>query len=209
MDDKQLFFEFLELEKYRISLSLGECLLDSRPLGRGETGIVFKARMNGKDKALKFFLFRGDDSGKDMWLNKLKARYLTISLLETRDNIVQYADFDIVTIQGEEIPVLVMKLYKCSLEEYRNILSMDTFLKLFRFLTNTVHFLHSMGICHGAIRPRNILVDDHNEFVLTDVSIIENSDSGYSDITAIGEVLQWYAFGNTSNDVAISKVFPS
>ena len=209
MDDKQLFFEFLELEKYRISLSLGECLLDSRPLGRGETGIVFKARMNGKDIALKFFLFRGDDSGKDMWLNKLKARYLTISLLETRDNIVQYADFDIVTIQGEEIPVLVMKLYKCSLEEYRNILSMDTFLKLFRFLTNTVHFLHSMGICHGAIRPRNILVDDHNEFVLTDVSIIENSDSGYSDITAIGEVLQWYAFGNTSNDVAISKVFPS
>ena len=98
MDDKQLFFEFLELEKYRISLSLGECLLDSRPLGRGETGIVFKARMNGKDVALKFFLFRGDDSGKEMWLNKLKARYLTISLLETRDNIVQYADFDIVTI---------------------------------------------------------------------------------------------------------------
>ena len=66
-----------------------------------------------------------------------------------------------------------------------------------------------MGICHGAIRPCNILVDDHNEFVLTDVSIIENSDSGYSDITAIGEVLQWYAFGNTSSDVAISKVFPS
>ena len=76
--------------------------------------------------------------------------------------------------------------------------------------TNTVHFLHSMGICHGAIRPRNILVDDHHaEFVLTDVSIVESSDSGCSDITAIGEVLQWYAFGNTGNDAAVSKVFPS
>jgi len=209
MDDKLLLFEFLDAEKYRISLSLGECQLDSKPLGRNEAGIVFKARMNGKDVALKFFLFNGDDSRKGKWLNKLKARYLEISLLETRNNIVQYADFDIVTVEGEEIPVLVMKLYKCSLEEYRSILSMDTFLKLFRFLTNTVQFLHSMGISHGAITPRNILVDDHNDFVLTDVSILENNDAGYSDITAIGEVLQWYAFGNISNDAGISKVFPA
>ena len=209
MDDKLLLFEFLDAEKYRISLSLGECQLDSKPLGRNEAGIVFKARMNGKDVALKFFLFNGDNSRKGKWLNKLKARYLEISLLETRNNIVQYADFDIVTVEGEEIPVLVMKLYKCSLEEYRSILSMDTFLKLFRFLTNTVQFLHSMGISHGAITPRNILVDDHNDFVLTDVSILENNDAGYSDITAIGEVLQWYAFGNISNDAGISKVFPA
>lgn len=65
-----------------------------------------------------------------------------------------------------------------------------------------------MGISHGPITPRNILVDDHNDFVLTDVSILENNDAGYSDITAIGEVLQWYAFGNISNDAGISKVFP-
>lgn len=105
-----LLFEFLDAEKYRISLSLGEGQLDSKPLGRNEAGIVFKARMNGKDVALKFFLFNGDNSRKGKWLNKLKARYLEISLLETRNNIVQYADFDIVTVEGEEIPVLVMKL---------------------------------------------------------------------------------------------------
>ena len=52
-------------------------------------------------------------------------------------------------------------------------------------------------------------MDDHNDFVLTDVSILENNDAGYSDITAIGEVLQWYAFGNISNDAGISKVFPA
>lgn len=205
-----MFLEFLEDEKRRISLSLGECLLETNPLGRTETGIVFKARMNGKDVALKFFLFRGDDADKEMWLNKLKAKYLTLSLLETRNNIVQYADFDTLTVHGQEIPVLVMKLYKCSLEEYRNILSDEVFVKLFRFLTNTVHFLHSMGIAHGAIKPRNILVDDHNDFVLTDVAIFDQNDSAYSaDITAIGEVLRWYAFGNTSADTTISKVFPA
>lgn len=108
--------------------------------------------MNGNDVALKFFLYKGDGSGKEKWLNKLKAKYLTISLLETRSNIVQYADFDTVTVQGQAIPVLVMKLYRCSLEEYRSVLSVDSFLKLFRFLTNTVQFLHSMGIVHGAIK---------------------------------------------------------
>lgn len=114
-------------------------------------------------------------------------------MLETRNNIVQYADFDMITVQGQEIPVLIMKLYRCSLEEYRSILSVDSFLKLFHFLTNTVQFLHSMGIIHGAITPRNILVDDHNDFVLTDIAMAENTDPDYSDITAIGEILRWYA----------------
>ncbi|WP_293710762.1 protein kinase [uncultured Parabacteroides sp.] len=209
MNEKQLFLEFLESEKHRISLSLGECQLDSKPLGRSEAGIVFKGRMNGNDVALKFFLYNGDDAGKEKWLSKLKAKYLVISLLETRNNIVQYADFDMITVQGQEIPVLIMKLYRCSLEEYRSILSVDSFLKLFHFLTNTVQFLHSMGIIHGAITPRNILVDDHNDFVLTDIAMAENTDPDYSDITAIGEILRWYAFGNTNGDVTISKVFPA
>lgn len=209
MNDKELFLEFLDAEKHRLSLSLGECQLDSKPLGWSETGIVTKACMNGDDVALKFFLYNGEDSGKEQWLNKFKAKYLTISLLEIRNNIVQYADFDLLTVQGQQIPVLIMKLYKGSLEEYRNVLSVDSFLKLFYFLTNTIHFLHSMGIVHGAIKPSNILVDDHNDFVLTDIAMTEHTDPNYSDITAIGETLQWYAFGNTNTGTAISKVFPA
>lgn len=209
MNEKQLFTEFLKAEKHRISLTLGECRLDSEPLSRSEASLVYKARMNGHDIALKFFLYEGEHSEKGKWLNLLKTKYLKTSLLETRNNIVRYADFDIVSVRGEVIPVLIMKLYRCSLEEHRCVLSVDSFLKLFRFLTNTVQFLHSMGLVHGAIKPRNILVDDHNDFVLTDISMTENTASYYSDIRAIGEVLQWYAFGNTNKDTAISKVFPS
>lgn len=209
MDEKQLFLDFLKTEKHRLSLSLGECILDTVPLGGSDAAVVFKARVNNKEVALKFFLYRGELSGKEEWLNKIKAEYLLVSLLETRNNIVQYADFDMLTMQGQQIPVLIMKLYKCSLEDYRNVLSMDVFLKLFHFLTNTIQFLHSMGICHGAIKPRNILIDDHNDFVQTDAAITGSSDTGYSDITAIGTVLQWYTFGNTSTDTAISKVFPA
>lgn len=209
MDEKQIFLDFLKTEKHRLSLSLGECLLDAAPLGGSDAAVVFKARMNKREVALKFFLYKGDLSAKEEWLNKIKAKYLTVSLLETRNNIISYTDFDTVTIKGQQIPVLIMKLYKCSLEDYRNVLSIDIFLKLFHFLTNTVQFLHSMGITHGAIKPRNILLDDHNDFVLTDTAITCSNDAGYSDITAIGTVLQWYAFGNTSTDTAISKVFPA
>lgn len=73
MDEKELFIKFLEVEKHRISLSLGECRLDSELLGRSDAGMVFKGRMNGNDVTVKFFLYRGDSSDKKEWLNKLKA----------------------------------------------------------------------------------------------------------------------------------------
>lgn len=210
MSVKRIFLDLLKAEDYRISMSLGKCQLNVQPLGEGENSFVFKACLNGADVALKFFLFAGAPSGKDEWLNNFKREFLAVSLLETRSNIVQYADYDMLHIQDLDIPVLVMKLYKCSLEEYRNILSADIFLKLFRFLTNTTQFLHSMGLSHHAIKPRNILVDDHNDFVLTDVAVISSSGSTpVSDIVAVGEVLRWYVFGNNATDTAISKVFPS
>lgn len=210
MDGKQIFLDYLKTRTNRISLSLGECQLEMRPLGEGTNGFVFKANLNGADVALKFFIYNGDVSCTEIWLNNLKKKYLTVSLLETRNNIVQYADYDILHVQGMDIPVLVMKLYKCSLEEYRSILSIDVFLKLFRFLTNTTQFLHSMGLSHQAIKPQNILVDDHNDFVLSDITMTEQSGTALSsDIVAIGEVLQWYAFGNVKSEMAVSKVFPS
>lgn len=210
MDSKQIFLDYLKTRTNSISLSLGECRLEMRPLGEGANGFVFKANLNGADVALKFFLYNGENSNKERWLNNFKMNYLTVSLLETRNNIVQYADYDILHVQGMDIPVLIMKLYKCSLEEHRSILSVDVFLKLFRFLTNTIQFLHSMGLNHQAITPRNILVDDHNDFILTDIAIAGSSGTtGNSDIVAIGEILQWYAFGDTKSDTAISKVFPS
>lgn len=104
MNVKQLFTEFLKGEKHRISLTLGECRLNSDPLSMSETSLVYKARLNGHDVALKFFLYEGERSEKGRWLNLLKTKYLKTSLLETRNNIVRYADLDIVSVRGEVIP---------------------------------------------------------------------------------------------------------
>ena len=210
MGTKYILREFLKAGRFRLSLALGDFLLDENPLGESENGLVFKARAGSEAVTLKFYLPEGDSLKDQEWLNKLKRQYLNVSLLEIRNNIRPYLDYDEIQVQNITIPVLVSKLYKCSLQEYRNILSVDDFLKLFSFLTDTVQFLHSMGVSHQAITPRNILVDDHNEFVLADIALVPATDKMFSaDIEAIGKVLRWYAFGNNATDTAVSKVFPS
>ena len=59
MLDKYTFEEFVKVERYRLSLGLGDCVLEPMPLGRGENGIVYKARINDTVVALKFFI--GDE----------------------------------------------------------------------------------------------------------------------------------------------------
>lgn len=207
MNDLHAFEDYIKAEKYRLSLGLGIFALDAVPLGSGMNGVVYKARLNDADVALKFFIFDGGID-KESRLKNFRKEFLTVSLLETRRNIVQYVDYDVLRVKDMDIPVLIMKLYKCSLEEWRSSLSASGFVKLFHFLTDTVQFLHSMGLTHRAIKPRNILVDDHNEFVLTDAAITCPAASSYSDISAIGEVLQWYVFGDVRTDALISSVFP-
>lgn len=210
MSIKRIFLDFLQTGNTRISISLGECLLEAIPLGEGEGSFVFKASLNGTDVALKFFLFEGTVFDRTEWLNKFKRDFISISLLETKRNIIPYVDYDVLRIQELEIPILIMKLYKCSLEEYRYHLSADIFLRLFRVLTHTMQYLHSKGVNHYAIKPRNILIDDQNDFILTDIAFTPSAvSSPVSDVVAIGEVLRWYAFGNNATDTAISKVFPS
>lgn len=207
MLDKYTFEEFVKAERYRLSLGLGDCILEPMPLGRGENGIVYKARINDTVVALKFFI--GDDeANRKAYLNDFRKEYINISLLETRRNIVQYIDFDLLPVNSEEIPVLVMKLYKCSLKEYRSSLSPEIFVKLFHFLTDTVQFLHSMGVEHRNIKPQNILIDNYNEFVLTDIAFGDSRTQTNNDIYTIGSVLKWYALGEVNVDASVSSVFP-
>lgn len=208
MNDLHALEDYLKAEKYQLSLGLGVFLLESAPLGSGASSVVYKAWLNDADVALKFFIF-DDEADKESRLKNFKKEFLAVSLLETRRNILRYLDYDVLHVKGVDVPVLIMKLYKCSLEEWRSSLSASGFVKLLHFLTDTVQFLHNMGLAHRAIKPRNILVDDHNEFVLTDVAITCPAVPLYSDISAIGEVLQWYVFGNVRTDALISSVFPS
>lgn len=209
MNIQDTFDKHLQINKYKLTLNLGDCHLASTPLGSGANGVVYTARLHDTEVAIKFFLSDADQE-KKTFPEEFKRRFLRIALLETRQNIVQYADFDAIRVQDTYVPVVVMKLYKGSLETLRTLPSSVSFIKLFRFLTQTIQFLHSRGVVHGAIKPSNILIDDHNEFILTDIALTAHSLSTGTvdaDITAIGEVLLWYVFGSVQAATPVSNVY--
>lgn len=121
MSAKNIFLDFLKQEDYRILLSLGCCKLTESPLWEGEYSIVFKASLNEKDIAATFFMFDGQKPDRDKWIDRFKRRFLTISLLETKNNSIQFVDYDILHLQDLDVPVLLMRLSP-SLMQYNQIL---------------------------------------------------------------------------------------
>ena len=207
MNYDNYFEDFLKAKDYKLSLCLGEFVLELMPLGSGKNSIVYKAKLNDKEVALKFII-RNDSMDLMEPSNELKKNHLLSSLLATRSNLVQYIDFDLLKLEGVEIPVQIMRLYKCSLKDYRSSLSPEIFVKLFHFLTNTIHFLHSQGVSHRNIKPENILIDDQLDFALSDLTNASPDNLIIEDISAIGKILKWYVFGDMDVEAEISSVFP-
>lgn len=209
MNGEQVFDEYIKAEKYRISLSLGECRLDPAPVVKGNQGVMYKARLNGYPVALKF-IFPGMNSQNLCTPDYFRKEYTTASLMEYRKNQVQYLDFDTLRIGTAELPVLVMKPCKSTLADCRSVLSPGTFVKLFHFLTTTVRHLTEQKLPYRVIDPCTILVDADNDFVLADLAVPDPSLPAESYLQAIGQVLQWYTFGDTASTTArVSSVFPS
>lgn len=201
------FEDFLKAKSYRLTLSLGDFIVEPIPLGNGTNGVVYKARLNERDVALKF-VFGNESVGRKEYLSSSKKDYLTTTFLAARGCLAQYLNFDLLKLEGVEVPVLVMRLYKCSLREYRSSLSPEVFVKLFRFLADSVQLLHSQGLSHRNIKPENILIDEHADFALSDLMTASSDNSAVGDIVSIGKVLKWYVFGDVSAGAEISSVFP-
>lgn len=86
---------------------LEQCRLPEKTIGEGENGVVFKACSSDKAKSLDHF----------------KKEFLILFLLETRNNVIPYINYNLVKRGDARIAALVMKLYKSSLEEFRHVLS--------------------------------------------------------------------------------------
>lgn len=206
MDNKQLAGEYIKSENFRISFDLGPCILDEKPLGQGPNGTVYSGRLNGFPLALKFFHPREASSDAD-WKTRLQKEFQRISLLESSPYFIQYVDFDILHTPQAEIPVVLMKLYPHSLASRPAARSASEFVKLCRFLTGAVGWLHAHQLAGRPITPHNILIDDQGDFVLADHLIGQHGKQPSDDMRAIGEVLQWYLTGHPAGSVPPSQVF--
>ncbi len=234
---------FIKKNNKSITLTLGE-ISNLEQIGQGGNGLVYAGIQNNQEVAIKFLV----EDKQTSKLQRFKAEYFNINLMEDRSNIVNYINYEEIHIEDDySVPAIIMKRYDKSLKTLRNDTSEineKTFIKLFYFLINTLEKIHRNGIIHRDIKPENILVTKEIDFVLTDFGIASYNPELYAlkaktekkerlanyefsapeqvkkgvipastmDIYALGQVCQWYVFGEThrgTNRSRITDVFKS
>ncbi|MFE4133501.1 serine/threonine protein kinase [Peribacillus sp. YIM B13482] len=170
---------FIKQNKGSIILSLGE-ISNLEEIGQGGNGLVYGGVQNNQEVAIKFLV---EDSRKSK-LQRFKAEYFNINLLGDRSNIVNYINYEEISLEeGYLVPAIIMKRYDKSLKALRgdtSEISEETFIKLFYFLLNTLDKIHQNGIIHRDIKPENILVTKEIDFTLTDFGIANYNPELYT-----------------------------
>ncbi|MEC3883680.1 protein kinase [Halobacillus sp. HZG1] len=169
---------FIKQSDKTLHLSLGE-VTNLEQIGQGGNGLVYSGIQNGQEVALKFLV---EDKQKSK-LQRFKAEYFNVKLLNDQDNIVNYINYEELAIDGSSIPVIVMKKYEKPLKKLRDdadSVSEKVFIELFYFLINSLEKIHQKGIIHRDIKPENILVTKEGKFVLTDFGIASYNPDLYA-----------------------------
>ena len=140
-------------------------------IGQGGNGLVYSATLNDKSVAVKFLI-----SDSERKYRRFKSEYFNTNYVKNDlCNIVNMIHYDEVEIEeGIIIPYIIMSKYCKNLKKYKkekNEISKDDFIKLVNFLFSTLNAIHSKGIIHRDIKPENILVDENENFVLSDFGI--------------------------------------
>lgn len=165
--------EHIKNNNSKITISLGELSIKNI-IGQGGNGIVYECELLGNNVAVKFLTVDFErDKKYNQKLERFIAEYINVIQLLKSDYIVKYINFDKIKFTDSEgsleIPMIIMKKYKSSLKkvnvDYKRVE------KLFEFLKNSIHYIHTNGIIHRDIKPENILVSEDNEYVLTDFGI--------------------------------------
>ncbi len=136
-------------------------------IGKGGSGVVWKALANGKNYAIKFI--NSDEKDKIKRFN----RELDFCKKHKHENIVQI----ITDGEFETIRYYIMPFYS---KTFRNLITEEnnenTLLEFILQLCCAIEFAHSKAVIHRDIKPENILIED-NQLVLADFGIahFENS----------------------------------
>lgn len=148
-------------------------------IGQGGNGLVYSATLNDKSVAVKFLI-----SDSERKYRRFKSEYFNTNYVKNDlCNIVNMIHYDEVEIEeGIIIPYIIMSKYCKNLKKYKkekNEISKDDFIKLVNFLFSTLNAIHSKGIIHRDIKPENILVDENENFVLSDFGIAHFDKEDY------------------------------
>ena len=143
----------------------------SNRIGQGGNGLVYLAKINGKEVAVKFLI---SDSKRK--ITRFKSEYFNTNYLKNElCNVVNMIHYDELKIrEGIIVPYIIMSKYSKNLKKYKekkSEINEEEFKCLVEFLFSTLDSIHKQGIIHRDIKPENILVDEKEKFVLTDFGI--------------------------------------
>lgn len=181
---------FLKINSYEINLMLGG-FSELKSIGEGGNGLVFDAVFLDKKVAIKIL---GEPSKKSK-RNRFKAEFFNIMTVPPNELIVQYYDYDVLEINDELYPVIIMKKYESSCKK-KKFDDFNEVKKFVEFLLEAVEFLHDNGIIHRDLKPENILIDTNEEYFISDFGIAAYDEFNYPEFhkTSKGERLANYDF---------------
>lgn len=161
---------YIEENRNRLKTKLG-LISQLKIIDDSDKSVVYEGVLGGVKVAIKFYLC----SNKKKY-EEFKSEYINFMLLPANQNIVKVIAYDELKIDKIIIPMIIMKKYICSLDEYKIKANWKEFKRLFNFLIDTIEFIHKNNIIHRNIKPENILVSEDGDFVLSDFEIgVENS----------------------------------
>lgn len=163
---KEIIINHIKSNNNRLNFSIGEAN-NLRLIGEGANGLIYQGNLYQEPIAVKF-LTKISDNRK---LSRFKAEFLNISLLPANNFIVKLISYEELKINDKVFPAIIMKKYNRYLKRNNNKPPTEDELKsLFKFLLESLKFIHNHGIVHRDLKPQNILVEG-NSFVLADFGI--------------------------------------
>ncbi len=174
MDVKEIeknFIEYINCHKGVVSAFGKLKFTSSNRIGQGGNGLVYLAKINEKEIAIKFLI-----SDSERKINRFRSEYFNVNYIRNElQNIVNMIYYDELKIkEGVVVPYILMSSYSKNLKKYKNEMDeikKQDFICLVEFLFSTLNSIHKNNIIHRDIKPENILVDKEGEFVLTDFGI--------------------------------------
>lgn len=176
-DNERLRKEQQESRRYHNLNKIGDYEIED-VLGEGTSGVVFHAKRDDKEYALKVFKFA---TITELRREEMRERFTRESAFLSNishPNIVKVHDFG---FSNDGIPFLVMDYLKGrSLKSHiqANDLTYEEKLRILRRVAVTLEFIHEQKIIHRDVKPDNLMiVADERRVVLTDFGIIRVPDS--------------------------------
>ncbi len=153
-----------------IECPLGTIVFDKplgKSLGKGGNGAVYAATLHGTPVAIKFLVVDWDVER----IKRFTAEYWNTVVLPPNSFVAAALHFGELKIGRRTFPMIVMRRYASSLKRPGGAgPTFDDLDRLFRFLVDALHFIHTNGVIHRDLKPDNILVNG-DSYVLADFGI--------------------------------------